>query len=112
MLKKKKTNEVETVRKLAVFKGKQIRPLLLRYQEGLSPWIRRLIYNDEWWFSVVDIVEALTDSPDPKQYIKRVRQRDPELNSYWGTICTPLELLAKDGKKREVISNKVFPLWF
>ncbi|MBU1366681.1 MAG: hypothetical protein KKE55_05965 [Candidatus Omnitrophica bacterium] len=97
MLKKKKTNEVETVRKLAVFKGKQI---------------RRLIYNDEWWFSVVDIVEALTDSPDPKQYIKRVRQRDPELNSYWGTICTPLELLAKDGKKREVISNKVFPLWF
>ena len=87
MSKKKKTNELETVHRLAVFKGKQI---------------RRVIHDDEWWFSVVDIVEALTDSPDPKQYIKRVRQRDPELNSYWGTICTPLELLAKDGKKRKV----------
>lgn len=87
MPKKKKTNEIETSYKLAVFKGKQI---------------RRIIHNDEWWFSVVDMVEALTDSLDSKQYIKRVRQRDPELNAYWGTICTPLELLAKDGKKRKV----------
>jgi len=86
MPQKKKTNDVETIHKLAVFKGKRI---------------RRLIHDDEWWFSVTDIIEALTDSPDPKQYIKRVRQRDLELNSYWGTICTPLELLAKDGKRRE-----------
>ena len=81
------SKELEQAQKLAVFKGKQI---------------RRMIHNDEWWFSVVDMVEALTDSPDPKQYIKRVRQRDPELNSYWGIICTPLELVAKDGKKRKV----------
>jgi len=65
----------------------------------------RSIWNDidqKWYFAVVDVVEALTDSSDPKQYIKRVRQRDPELKSYWGTICTPLEMIAKDGKKRKV----------
>jgi DNA-damage-inducible protein D len=66
--------------------------------------IRKTIHNNEWWFSVSDIVEALTDSTDVKQYIKKMRQRDPELNSYWGTICTPLEMIAKDGKKREVAS--------
>jgi DNA-damage-inducible protein D len=62
---------------IAVFKGKEI---------------RKTIHNDEWWFSVSDVVEALTDSVDPKQYIKRLRHRDKELNSYWGTICTPLEV--------------------
>ena len=39
----------------------------------------------------------LTDSADAKQYIKRMRARDPELNSRWGTICTPVEMLAPDG---------------
>ena len=52
--------------------------------------IRRLWYNQEWFYSVVDIVEVLTDSQDPKQYIKKMRQRDPLLDSNWGTICTPL----------------------
>ena len=51
---------------------------------------------------MADVVEALTDSVDPRQYIKRMRQRDPELNFYWGTICTPLQLLAQDGKKRRI----------
>ena len=63
--------------------------------------IRRILYNKEWWFSLADVVEALTDSSDPRQYIKRMRQRDAELNSYWGTICTPLELVAPDGKNRK-----------
>jgi DNA-damage-inducible protein D len=66
--------------------------------------IRKIIHHDEWWFSVSDIVEVLTDSVDVKQYIKKMRQRDKELNSYWGTICTPLEMTAKDGKKRKVAS--------
>ncbi|MFA4967624.1 MAG: Bro-N domain-containing protein [Candidatus Margulisiibacteriota bacterium] len=63
--------------------------------------IRKTIHNNEWWFSVADIVEALTDSSDPRQYIKKMRQRDKELDSYWGTICTPLQLTASDGKNRE-----------
>ncbi|HZX12616.1 MAG TPA: Bro-N domain-containing protein [Candidatus Nanoarchaeia archaeon] len=63
--------------------------------------IRRTWHNEEWWFSVFDIVAVLTDSSDPKQYIKKMRSRDPILDANWGTICTPLELLAPDGKKRE-----------
>lgn len=65
-----------------------------------SKEIRRTMHNNEWWFSVADVVEALTDSNDVRQYVKRMRQRDSELDSYWGTICTPLELIAPDGKKR------------
>lgn len=56
--------------------------------------------TEEWYFSVVDVVEALTDSADPKQYIKKMRLRDSELNSKWGTICTLLRLVAPDGKNR------------
>lgn len=73
--------------KLVVFKEKKI---------------RRTLHNDEWWFSVVDVVLALTDSADPRQYMKRMRQRDKELNTYWGTICTPLPLPAADGKMRKI----------
>lgn len=50
----------------------------------------------------MDVIEILTDSDDPKQYIKKMRQRDPQLNANWGTICTPLEMVAQDGKKRKV----------
>jgi prophage antirepressor-like protein len=64
--------------------------------------IKRTWFNDEWWFCVSDIVEALTDSADVKQYIKKMRSRDEQLNSYWGTICTPLEMIARDGKKRKI----------
>lgn len=63
--------------------------------------IRRTRHNNEWWFSITDIITILTDSTDPKQYIKKMRDRDPILDSNWGTICTPLELSAPDGKKRE-----------
>ncbi len=67
----------------------------------------RTVWNadeEEWYFSVVDIVEVLTDSTDPKQYIKKLRARDKELASKWGTICTPVEMTGKDGKKRQVIA--------
>ena len=63
----------------------------------------RTVWNDEageWYFSVVDVVKALTDSLDPKQYIKKLRSRDQELNSKWSTICTPFKMLAPDGKMR------------
>lgn len=63
--------------------------------------IRRTWYNEEWWFSVSDIVEVLTETKDVRQYIKKMRKRDESLNSNWGTICTPLQLMAKDGRKRK-----------
>lgn len=64
----------------------------------------RTVWDDEqekWYFSVVDVVRVLTDSTDPKQYIKKVKKRDPELNSNWGTICTLLQLVSADGKKHK-----------
>ena len=50
--------------------------------------------SEEWYFSVTDVVEILTDSADPKQYIKKMRKRDPELDACWGTICTLTQLIA------------------
>jgi hypothetical protein len=62
--------------------------------------IRRVWQNKEWWFAVADVVAALTDSLDARQYIKKMRSRDPQLDANWGTTCTPLPLLAPDGKVR------------
>ncbi|MBL8122105.1 hypothetical protein JNM87_05140 [Candidatus Saccharibacteria bacterium] len=54
----------EELRKIAIFQQKEI---------------RKQLHNGEWWFVLVDIVTALTDSADPAQYLKRLRQRDSEL---------------------------------
>ncbi len=51
--------------------------------------------QEEWYFSVVDVVAVLKDR---KQYIKKMKSRDLELNSKWGTICTPVQMIAADGK--------------
>ncbi len=58
--------------------------------------------HEEWYFSIVDVVAVLTDSKDPKQYIKKMRSRDTELNGKWGTICTPVKMVGLDGKRREI----------
>ncbi|HAO06909.1 MAG TPA: hypothetical protein DCQ50_07950 [Chryseobacterium sp.] len=55
-----------------------------------------------WYFSVQDVVEILTNSVDVKQYIKRLLSRDQSLKTNWGTICTPVEMEAADGKKRKI----------
>ena len=60
--------------------------------------------QEKYYFSIADIVEVLTDSSDVKQYVKRMRARDSELNSKWGTICTPVVMLAPD--QRAVEDNR------
>lgn len=63
-----------------------------------SKKIRRIWQAEEWYFSVVDIVEALTDSPTPRQYWVKVKQRefiDLQLSPIW----IQLKLEAADGKK-------------
>ena len=70
---------------IQLFEGKKVRIVWDEAQE-------------KYYFSVVDIVQVLTDSVDARQYIKRLRARDPELNLRWGTICTPTEMRAADGK--------------
>lgn len=64
----------------------------------------RTYWDDDkelYFFCIIDVVEALTDSNDPKQYIKRMRQRDLGLNSVWGTICTPHQFISSDGKRHQ-----------
>ncbi len=71
---------------IALFKGKAI---------------RRTIYQKEWWFSVVDICGALTDSPDPGAYWRKLKQRLLAEESQVVTFCHGLKLKASDGKKYE-----------
>jgi hypothetical protein len=58
--------------------------------------------EEKWYFSIDDVVLALTDSANVKDYIKKLRKRDPALDSYWGTNCPPVEMIAADGKKRKI----------
>ena len=69
--------------------------------------VRRVLYRKQWYFSVADVVEILSETSDIRQYIKKMRSRNPELDSYWGTICTPLEMTAKDGKKRKINASNL-----
>jgi prophage antirepressor-like protein len=62
--------------------------------------IRRTWHNEEWWFSVVDIVGALTDSPDAGAYWRKLKQRLKAEESEVVTFCHELKLRAPDGKMR------------
>mgnify|MGYP000964495001 FL=1 len=58
--------------------------------------------KEEWYFSVVDVVGALTDSPNPRDYWYRVKKRmSEEEKSQLSTFCRQLKLKAPDGKMRE-----------
>ena len=81
---------------LVIFQGKEI---------------RRTWHNEQWYFSVVDVVEVLTDSLQPREYIKDMRRRDPELSKGWGQIATPIliSILTNIFKSKiEIIFNKNF----
>jgi len=54
--------------------------------------------KEKYYFAVADIVQVLTDTVDPRDYIKKMLRRDPELKSRWGTICPPTRMMAADGK--------------
>ena len=65
----------------------------------------RRVWNEtegKWYFSVQDVVTVLTDSLNVKDYIKKMKKRDDELNLNWGTICPLVEMVANDGKKRKI----------
>ena len=62
--------------------------------------------KDTWYFSVVDIVEALTNSVNPTDYLKKLRKRDIELGTYLGTNCPQVEMLS-NGKKRKTLAGNV-----
>jgi prophage antirepressor-like protein len=69
---------------IALFKGRQI---------------RRILHNNEWWFSVIDVVAALTDSDNPRDYWYKMKIRvKDEDGVQLSTFCRQLKLLAPDGK--------------
>src|SRR3989339_601828 len=63
--------------------------------------IRKTIHNNEWWFSVVDVVEVLTESVDAGAYWRKLKQRLKEEGSEVVTFCHGLKIKASDGKKYE-----------
>jgi DNA-damage-inducible protein D len=67
--------------------------------------IRRVIHNNEWWFVVEDVVLALIDSRDPKQYIQRMKQRDPELQKGWVQIVHTLSVPTEGGLQTMLCAN-------
>ncbi len=72
--------------KISIFKGKQI---------------RKTLHKNEWWFSVVDVCAALTDSSDAGAYWRKLKQRLKEESNEVVTFCHGLKLPATDGKKYE-----------
>ena len=78
---------VMTMQELKIFEEKQIRTVWDEVQE-------------KWYFCINDIVAVLTDSKDPADYFKKVRKRDPELDSFVrGTICPSHQFVSTDGKR-------------
>ena len=75
------------ISKIAVFKGREI---------------RKTIYEDEWWFSVIDVIGALTDSVNARDYWFKMKVREKnDADVELSTICRQLKLEAPDGKMRE-----------
>jgi prophage antirepressor-like protein len=69
---------------LSIFEGKKI---------------RKIWHNNEWWFSVINIVHILTDSVDSKDYWYRMKKRESEESKIeLSTFCRQLKLVAEDGK--------------
>ena len=67
--------------------------------------VRRVIHNKEWWFVVEDVVLALIESRDPKQYIQRMKQRDPELGKGWVQIVHTLPIPTDGGLQPMLCAN-------
>jgi len=76
---------MEKEKALVVFQGKRI---------------RRIWFDDGWYFVVNDLIEAITDSSNPSDYLKKVRSRDEGLKGGWGQIVTPLPIQTQGGRQQ------------
>jgi len=88
--KKYKFMEESQNHQIALFKGKEI---------------RKTLFQGEWWFVVVDVIGALTDSSNPKQYLKNMLNRDEELAKGWVQIEHPLLIDTAGGKQHINCAN-------
>lgn len=80
----------ETSNKLAIFEGNEI---------------RRVLLDNEWYYSIEDVVRVLTDSRDPKQYIQKLKQRDSELNAGWVQFVHTLPIKTNGGTQKINCAN-------
>ena len=87
MIKDNKTILKETEKKLAVFEDSEI---------------RRVLFDGDWYYVIEDVVKALTDSVNPKGYLKDIRRRDKILSEGWGQIATPLPISTMTRPKKSL----------
>ena len=85
-----KNHNLQPTTKIAVFRGRKV---------------RRTIHKNEWWFVINDVVEVLTNTPNVKDYIRKMRIRDEELSKGWGQIVTPLSIKTAGGKQKLNCAN-------
>ncbi len=67
--------------------------------------IRKTLHENEWWFVIEDVVLALIESRDPKQYIQRMKQRDPDLGKGWVQIVHTLSIPTSGGSQPMLCAN-------
>jgi prophage antirepressor-like protein len=87
-----------TETKIALFEQQKIRKV----------WDEK---KEKWFFSVVDVVAALTDSTNSTDYLKKLRKRDLELGNYIGTNCPQVEMETVSGKKRVTLAGNAEQLF-
>jgi prophage antirepressor-like protein len=61
--------------------------------------------DQKWYFVIADVVQVLTDTPNPIDYIKKMRKRDSQLSEGWGQIVTPLSIETLGGKQKLNCAN-------
>lgn len=72
------------IEKIRLFEDKKIRMV----------WVEK---EEEWYFVVEDVIDAIVESRDPKQYVKRMKLRDPELAKGWVQIVPTLTIMTEGG---------------
>ena len=88
------SNSIKLVQELKLFESVQVR----------SHWNED---EEKWYFSVVDVVQVLTESVNPTDYLKKLRKRDKELGSYLGTNCPQVAMRHNEGKARKTLAGNV-----
>ena len=63
--------------------------------------------EEKWYFSVLDVIEVLTESKDPTDYFKKMRKREEGLAAFVGTNCPQVEMLTPTGKHRKTIAGEM-----
>lgn len=82
------------IEKIQLFESKKVRTV----------WNEK---EEKWYFSVLDVIEALTDSKDPTDYFKKMRRREAGLAEYVGTNCPQVEMLTPSGKHRKTLAGEM-----